>query len=66
MKVIHADKREGLIRARLIGYHAATSPMLVFFDSHIECFPGMSRCSGDGEAETGGQGWGGGVVVYGR
>ncbi|KAK7486208.1 hypothetical protein BaRGS_00022531 [Batillaria attramentaria] len=40
VKIIHAAKREGLIRARLLGYQVATAPLLVFFDSHIECFPG--------------------------
>ena len=40
VKVVHSEKRIGLTRARLLGYHASTAPMVVFFDSHIECFPG--------------------------
>ena len=45
VKVVRAQRREGLIRARLLGYQAATAPMLVFFDSHVECFPG--KCAKD-------------------
>ncbi|KAK7110734.1 polypeptide N-acetylgalactosaminyltransferase 5-like [Littorina saxatilis] len=40
VRVVHATQREGLTRARLIGFSVATAPMLVFFDSHVECFPG--------------------------
>lgn len=40
VKVLRAKTRGGLTKARLLGYHMSTAPMVVFFDSHIECFPG--------------------------
>lgn len=40
VKVVHAKERVGLTQARLLGFEVSTAPMLVFFDSHIECFPG--------------------------
>ncbi|KAL8621026.1 hypothetical protein ACOMHN_043516 [Nucella lapillus] len=40
VKVIHAKERVGLTRARLLGFEVSTAPLIVFFDSHIECFPG--------------------------
>lgn len=36
VKVVHAKKREGLIRARLGGAAASTGQVLVFLDSHCE------------------------------
>lgn len=40
VKVIRAKKREGLIRARLIGFDAATGPTVTYLDSHCECTEG--------------------------
>ncbi|KAI6187292.1 Polypeptide N-acetylgalactosaminyltransferase [Aphelenchoides besseyi] len=36
VKVVRTEKREGLIRARQIGAHAASSEILIFLDAHSE------------------------------
>jgi polypeptide N-acetylgalactosaminyltransferase len=36
VKVVRAEKREGLIRARLLGIRAATSDIIVLLDAHSE------------------------------
>ncbi|OQV18533.1 Polypeptide N-acetylgalactosaminyltransferase 5 [Hypsibius exemplaris] len=40
VKIVRSPDRVGLIKARLLGYEAATGSVLTFLDSHIECTKG--------------------------
>lgn len=40
VKILRTTRREGLVRARLLGTKHATAPVLVFLDSHCECTKG--------------------------
>ena len=40
VKIVRLAKREGLIRARLLGLEHATAPVVTYLDSHCECTEG--------------------------
>ena len=48
VRILRTVERGGLTRARLLGFQAATTEIVVFLDSHIECTQGQnSRRHGD-------------------
>ncbi|KAJ7410687.1 hypothetical protein WISP_106852 [Willisornis vidua] len=46
VKIVRNNKREGLIRARIQGWKAATSPVVGFFDAHVEFNIGWAQPQG--------------------
>ncbi|XP_058547536.1 polypeptide N-acetylgalactosaminyltransferase 9 isoform X1 [Neofelis nebulosa] len=43
VKIVRNSRREGLIRARLQGWKAATAPVVGFFDAHVEFGTGWAE-----------------------
>uniref|UniRef100_A0A8D1F6Z2 Glycosyltransferase 2-like domain-containing protein n=1 Tax=Sus scrofa TaxID=9823 RepID=A0A8D1F6Z2_PIG len=43
VKIVRNGRREGLIRARLQGWKAATAPVVGFFDAHVEFSTGWGK-----------------------
>lgn len=41
VRIVRAPRREGLIRARLLGARYVTAPVLTYLDSHCECTEGI-------------------------
>jgi len=43
VKIVRLAKREGLIRARLVGLEHVTAPTVTYLDSHCECAEGTCK-----------------------
>ncbi|KAI8777617.1 polypeptide N-acetylgalactosaminyltransferase 5 [Biomphalaria glabrata] len=43
VKIVRSPTQQGLIKARLLGFVSSTAPIVVFLDSHTECFPDWSE-----------------------
>ncbi|KAH9489705.1 Polypeptide N-acetylgalactosaminyltransferase 5 [Bulinus truncatus] len=43
VKIVRSQHQQGLIKARLLGFSFSSAPVVVFLDSHIECFPDWSE-----------------------
>ena len=46
VKIVRLPKREGLIRARLLGLEHSTAPVVTYLDSHCECTEGKYNLKG--------------------
>lgn len=46
VKIVRLPKREGLIRARLLGLEHSTAPVVTYLDSHCECTEGQYNLKG--------------------
>ncbi|XP_062855729.1 polypeptide N-acetylgalactosaminyltransferase 18a [Trichomycterus rosablanca] len=43
IKVVHHDRQQGLIRARVSGWRAASAPVVALFDAHVELNVGWAE-----------------------
>ena len=43
--LVRNKNREGLIRSRMVGFHMATSPVVIFLDAHTEANEGKNKGS---------------------